>query len=63
MWMTLTLRHILCRVEDLAAKVYSYAQPQVLSRLNVLRGLKESMGRMPALLACGHSYELKPSQR
>ena len=30
-----------------AAEVYAYTQPQVLSRLNVLRALKESMSQMP----------------
>ena len=28
-------------------EVYAYTQPQVLSRLNVLRALKESMSQMP----------------
>lgn len=30
-----------------SAEVYSYSQPHVLSRLNVLRALKESMSQMP----------------
>ena len=30
-----------------ASQVYSYSQPHVLSRLNVLRALKESMSQMP----------------
>ncbi|CAJ1397705.1 unnamed protein product [Effrenium voratum] len=38
--------------EPLCEVVYSYAQPQVLSRLNVLRGLKEAMAKMPAYISC-----------
>eukprot|EP00913_Durusdinium_trenchii_P029899 g28016.t1 len=33
-------------------EVYAYCQPQVLSRLNVLRALKESMAKMPAYISC-----------
>eukprot|EP00434_Breviolum_minutum_P014634 symbB.v1.2.012902.t1/scaffold900.1/size153842/4 len=38
--------------EPLCEVVYSYSQPHVLSRLNVLRALKESMSQMPAYISC-----------
>jgi len=38
--------------EPLCEVVYAYTQPQVLSRLNVLRALKESMSQMPAYVSC-----------
>ncbi|CAE7316936.1 unnamed protein product, partial [Symbiodinium pilosum] len=38
--------------EPLCEVVYAYTQPQVLARLNVLRGLKEGMSSMPAYICC-----------
>jgi len=38
--------------EALCEVVYAYTQPQVLARLNVLRGLKEAMDNMPAYVSC-----------
>jgi len=38
--------------EPLCEVVYAYTQPQVLARLNVLRGLKEGMDSMPAYICC-----------
>jgi len=38
--------------EPLCELVYSYTQPAVLSRLGVLRGLKESIDKLPVYIAC-----------
>mmetsp|Transcript_63777 Transcript_63777/g.114781 ORF Transcript_63777/g.114781 Transcript_63777/m.114781 type:complete len:872 (+) Transcript_63777:86-2701(+) len=38
--------------EPLCELVYSYTQPSVLSRLGVLRALKESIDRLPVYIAC-----------
>jgi len=38
--------------EPLCELVYTYAQPAVLSRLGVLRSLKEEIGELPVYIAC-----------
>eukprot|EP00931_Biecheleriopsis_adriatica_P121913 TRINITY_DN96962_c0_g1_i1.p1 TRINITY_DN96962_c0_g1~~TRINITY_DN96962_c0_g1_i1.p1 ORF type:complete len:905 (+),score=234.72 TRINITY_DN96962_c0_g1_i1:42-2717(+) len=38
--------------EPLCQLVYAYTQPQVLSRLNVLRALKEAIDKLPVYMAC-----------